>query len=581
MFRLLIFCALHSLTVAFMPTSFLRRQTIAATLFARKKEDAQVTKTRTKERNEIIEEILHIMQSMGNEKDSMEKERADLDMYNAVVRVYCTHSPPSFAMPWQRLRQEFSTSTGFVIETQGEKKLLTNAHAIEYGNLIQVKKRDSENKFVASVEAVGHECDLAILRVEDASFWESMSPLKLGAIPELLEEVSVIGYPVGGDSISISSGVVSRIEMQEYAQASAQLLAIQIDAAINGGNSGGPVVNSFNEVIGVAFQSLSAEDIENIGYVVPSNVINHFLNDVEKHGRYSGVPGLGIRMQGMENPELRRHHGMADSDTGILILSCAPLSPAAAILRKNDVLLKVDGIRIANDCTIPFRDGNFKERVQVNYYFTQRFENDIVELEILRGKKRTTVKVPLWVPKRLIPRSLTKNNVIDTQSNQGTGTKGSVVGGVPHYMMVGGLVFLALSKEYLDTEFNLEHMAQNDFEVWAEEFRLLALTDSNQQLEGEEVVILSQVISHACNIGYETYRNMHLKTFNDVVVKSLSHLQDLVRAQEASRSTKKKKPLVFEFQNGMTIVLDASSAFSSQAEIESHHFISKERGANM
>jgi hypothetical protein len=272
---------------------------------------------------------------------------------------------------------------------------------------------------------------------------------------------------------------------------------------------------------------------------------------------------------------------MADSDTGILILSCAPLSPAAAILRKNDVLLKVDGIRIANDCTIPFRDGNFKERVQVNYYFTQRFENDIVELEILRGKKRTTVKVPLWVPKRLIPRSLTKNNVIDTQSNQGTGTKGSVVGGVPHYMMVGGLVFLALSKEYLDTEFNLEHMAQNDFEVWAEEFRLLALTDSNQQLEGEEVVILSQVISHACNIGYETYRNMHLKTFNDVVVKSLSHLQDLVRAQEASRSTKKKKPLVFEFQNGMTIVLDASSAFSSQAEIESHHFISKERGANM
>ena len=66
-------------------------------------------------------------------------------------------------------------------------------------------------------------------------------------IPPLYQ---VVGFPVGGDSISISSGVVSRIEMQEYAQASAELLAIQIDAAINPGNSGGPVVNNRNEVIG-------------------------------------------------------------------------------------------------------------------------------------------------------------------------------------------------------------------------------------------------------------------------------------------------------------------------------------------
>jgi len=89
------------------------------------------------------------------------------------------------------------------------------------------------------------------------TFYANNISLVFGDIPDLQEDVAVVGFPVGGDSISISSGVVSRIEMQEYAQASAELLAIQIDAAINPGNSGGPVVNSRNEVIG-EFNRLTA-----------------------------------------------------------------------------------------------------------------------------------------------------------------------------------------------------------------------------------------------------------------------------------------------------------------------------------
>lgn len=72
-------------------------------------------------------------------------------------------------------------------------------------------------------------------------------------------------YPVGGECISITAGVVSRVEMTVYAQAEQELLSIQIDAAINPGNSGGPVVNDDGEVVGVAFQSLDGSDVENIG----------------------------------------------------------------------------------------------------------------------------------------------------------------------------------------------------------------------------------------------------------------------------------------------------------------------------
>jgi len=163
------------------------------------------------------------------EADDIEDNNSIL---NSVVRIYCTHSEPNFGMPWQRLRQESSTSSGFITR---DHKILTNAHAVEYGSIVQVKKRQSEKKYLAPVVAVGHECDLAVLTVSDDDFWTDTTPLKFGQLPDLLEDVSVVGFPVGGDSISISSGVVSRIEMQEYAQASAELLAIQIDAAINPG----------------------------------------------------------------------------------------------------------------------------------------------------------------------------------------------------------------------------------------------------------------------------------------------------------------------------------------------------------
>lgn len=73
---------------------------------------------------------------------------------------------------------------------------------------------------------------------------------------------------MGGECISITAGVVSRVEMTTYANAGQDLLSVQIDAAINPGNSGGPVVNGNGELVGVAFQSLSDYDVENIGYVV-------------------------------------------------------------------------------------------------------------------------------------------------------------------------------------------------------------------------------------------------------------------------------------------------------------------------
>jgi S1-C subfamily serine protease len=98
---------------------------------------------------DALESLMSAVQedTAGDDAKDDEEQQA---LLNGVVRIYCTHSEPNFGMPWQRLRQECSSSSGFIIEGQ---RILTNAHAVEYGSLVQVKKRQCEKKYVAAVVA--------------------------------------------------------------------------------------------------------------------------------------------------------------------------------------------------------------------------------------------------------------------------------------------------------------------------------------------------------------------------------------------------------------------------------------------
>lgn len=79
---------------------------------------------------------------------------------------------------------------------------------------MRVKRRGDDKKFLARVLAIGTECDLALLTVDDEAFWKGLEPMHLGEMPSLQESVAVVGYPVGGDTISVTAGVVSRIEVR-------------------------------------------------------------------------------------------------------------------------------------------------------------------------------------------------------------------------------------------------------------------------------------------------------------------------------------------------------------------------------
>lgn len=187
----------------------------------------------------LIAESVH--SDAFNDDSLDEDEKLLTSTLDSVVKVYATHSEPDFLIPWQKKHQTTSTSSGFVLDVPGiGYRVMTNAHSVEYGSVVQVQRRGDDEKHAAVVEAVGNECDLALLRVDSLFAPTDESgrkpyALPLGPLPPLQDEVEVLGYPAGGDSLCVTKGVVSRIEMQEYAQAGARLLSMQIDAAINPG----------------------------------------------------------------------------------------------------------------------------------------------------------------------------------------------------------------------------------------------------------------------------------------------------------------------------------------------------------
>lgn len=249
---------------------------------------------------------------------------------------------------------------------------------------VQLKRRDKDRKFFANVLAIGTDCDIALLTVEETDFWDGVNPLSLGPLPNLQDYVTVVGYPVGGDTISVTSGVVSRVEVTQYAHGSCDLLGVQIDAAINSGNSGGPVFDEHGICVGIAFQSFSGSDVENIGYIIPTPVIERFLSDYNRNKAFTGFPSLGIQWQKLESPDLRQACGMTAEQSGVLIRSVSPTSASFGFLLAGDVLMKFDGIQLANDGTVPFRTD---ERISFSYLVAQKYVGDNAAVTILRNKE--------------------------------------------------------------------------------------------------------------------------------------------------------------------------------------------------
>ncbi|XP_041003493.1 protease Do-like 10, mitochondrial [Juglans microcarpa x Juglans regia] len=446
----------------------------------------------------------------------------DTDAYSAielaldsVVKIFTVSSSPNYTLPWQNKSQRESMGSGFVIPG---RKILTNAHVVADYTFVLVRKHGSPTKYRAEVQAVGHECDLAILVVESEEFWEGMTFLELGDIPFLQEAVAVVGYPQGGDNISVTKGVVSRVEPTQYVHGATQLMAIQIDAAINPGNSGGPAIMG-NKVAGVAFQNLSGA--ENIGYIIPVPVIKHFLSGVEQSGKYVGFCSLGLLCQPTENVQLRNHFKMRPEMTGVLVSKINPLSDAYKILKKDDIILAFDGVPIANDGTVPFRN---RERITFDYLVSMKKPDETAAVKVLRDGEESEFSITLRPLQPLVP-----VHQFDK---------------LPSYYIFAGLVFVPLTQPYLH-EYGEDWYNTSPRRLCERALRELP------RKAGEQLVILSQVLMDDINAGYERLAELQVKKVNGVEIENLKQfcrLVDSCREESVRLDLDDERVIVLNYQ---------------------------------
>ncbi len=436
---------------------------------------------------------------------------SDVDIKSSVVKIFTVSSKPSIRQPWTSIISR-ATGSGCIIDGN---KILTNAHVVTHQTYLEVLKNGDTKKYEAKVLSVNHEADLALITVKDKSFFKGTKALRIGDLPALQQKVDVYGFPEGGSTLSITSGVISRIEHQVYVHSGAKLLAIQIDAAVNPGNSGGPAISE-GKVVGIVMQGKRSS--QNIGYIIPTNVIKHYLVDL-KDGKLNGYPMLGVEIETMENPSIKEMYKLKNKKIGVLINRVYPNSPAYGVLKPNDVLIEIDGKKVYSNAKVEFRD---KEFTSFNYMLQEHQVGDDVKLRVLRDGREKGFKIKL-------DKTFKDLNLIKVAKFKDKLT----------YYIYGGFVFVPASIEY--------RFADKYLDMFPTKKR-------------DELVLLYRVLPSSLSRGFEKVRDMIVEKVNG---KTPKNFKDFVKIIESGKS----EFVVFEDDHNYKIVLKRSEVLKNRKSL--------------
>ena len=424
---------------------------------------------------------------------------------NSVVKVFSISRLPDPFKPWVKQGPRTSTGSGVVIEGN---RILTNAHVVSYASQVEIQASGSGDKLIATVEAIAPGIDLAVLKLEDESFFKTHAPLaRASSLPEIKDAVLAYGFPTGGSSLSITKGIVSRIEFASY-NAGVSGLRIQIDAAINPGNSGGPAVAG-DKMIGLAYSRLN--DAQNIGYIIPNEEIDLFLKDIAD-GSYDGKYFVLDEMQTFENPALRKFLKVGTDVRG-LIVKKPNLDDDAYPLKKWDVVTHIGKFPIDSQGQVKvgadLRLGaNYMIQKLVQIETTSSKDNKAsIPLTIVRDGKSSQIALPVVnkVP-QLIP---------------------DLDGGYPAYFVYGPLVFSKATTAFLSF---LGNSASSMGFYINRRSPLITSRGISPTPEREELVVISSpYFPHRLAIGYGNPSGDVVQSVNGINIKSLKHLVQVLR----------------------------------------------------
>ena len=445
---------------------------------------------------------------------------AKSDIDSSIVKIYTVSKVTNYLEPWNSSVQR-SSGSGSIISGN---RILTNAHVIANETFIEVKKYGDTKRYQAKVAYVSHDCDLAILEVNDKEFFKDTIALEFGTLPNIQDKVTVYGFPMGGNTISVSTGIVSRIEHNRYAHSGKSFLSIQIDAAINPGNSGGPTISD-GKIVGVVMQGITFA--QNIGYMVPVNVVQHFLKDIED-GQYDGFPMLGISIKNLENPSIKKYYHLDKNTSGILVVDILFGSPLKGILQKEDILTAINGHKIEDDATVEFRSDQY---TNFKYFVDELQVGDEVVLNVLRKGKKMVLKATMVATDS---KMMSYAHLEHDKS--------------PNYFIYGGYVFTPLTKNLLQEA----RMAIMPLRYKAEYKHPIK--------DKQEIVVLLKVLASSLSRGDYGIRLWEIEKVNGKTFKDFDEFYQRIKDF-------KGEYIVLEDDDGFKLVINNKEALTIQDEI--------------
>ena len=419
---------------------------------------------------------------------------------NSVVKIFATVRSPDPFKPWTKQAPRDITGTGVVIEG---KRILTNAHVALYASQVQVQANQSGDKISATIEFIAPGIDLAILKLEDESFFATHpAVVRAAKIPTVKDSVMVYGFPTGGSNLSITKGIVSRIEFAGY-NFPVSGLRIQIDAAINPGNSGGPALSG-DEMIGLAYSRLGGAD--NIGYIIPCEEIELFLKDVAD-GHYNGKPAMFDSLQTNENPALRAFLKLPKTAEGMIVREIDG-NESNYPLRPWDLITRIGSTAIDNEGMIKVSDNL---RIRFQYLIQQLTKNGKIPLTLWRDGQELNVELSVSTDRlMLIP---------------------DLEGEYPPYFIYGPLVFSPATSQFVGP---LSSNAKAISALSNLGNPMITRRSDKPTFPGEELVLVaSPFFPHKLAKGYDNPISRVVQSINGIAIKNLSHLVTVLHDSQA------------------------------------------------
>jgi hypothetical protein len=415
----------------------------------------------------------------------------------SILRVNSTNQAYDFFRPWTKKAPFSRRGLGTLIEGG---RILVTAELIANNTFIELEKAGTAEKSSATVERVDYECNLAILRPSDPAFIAAMKPMALDQGVRVGDRATVLQLEPNGE-IAQTFGTVTSITVGPYPLDNMGLLLFRLSAPMQqrDGSFTLPAVRD-GKLLGLLMRYDARSQTADL---ISAPVIEHFLAEAGKEN-YGGFARAGITFSTTRDPQLRRYIGL--TEPGGVYVTDVQTGGAAdkAGLKKADVILAVDGKAIDQDGN--YDDPEFGRIAFSHLTNTRAHPGDSLVFRVFREGK--TLDLPMKLEARDRSKIVSESYVVDR---------------APRYIVLGGVVFMELSRAYLQEWGN----------DWVKEApqRLVFYDAFQSELPDDrgKIVFISQILPSQDTIGYENLDNLVVSKVNGREIRSLDELAEAIK----------------------------------------------------